>query len=143
MRLFLDTNILLDVALKRLGHVESDAVVSTADQGHEFFLAWHSLSNVFYIVRKSKGRTAAIEFIKDVVTWATVAAVDHDKANKAIALEFADFEDGLQAAAAEACSSDLIITRNTTDFATSPVPVMTPEAFLAKHQKVVQPARLH
>ena len=36
-------------------------------------------------------------------------------------------------AGAVAGAADVFITRNVTDFAASPIPVMTPEAFLAAH----------
>jgi len=42
-----------------------------------------------------------------------------------------DFEDALQLAAAVACGAGVILTRNTADFKASPIPVMTPEEFLA------------
>jgi predicted nucleic acid-binding protein len=44
-----------------------------------------------------------------------------------------DFEDALQLSAAICSTADIVITRNTTDFKNSPIPVMTPEEFLATH----------
>ena len=133
MRLFLDTNVLLDIVLERQGHVESQAVVQTAVHGHKFFIAWHSLGTVFYVARKSKGKAAALKFLNETVAWATVASVNHKDALQSLALSFTDYEDAMQAAAAAACTADLIITRNLVDFKTSPVQAMAPEEFLAKH----------
>ena len=53
--------------------------------------------------------------------------------DRALALSMTDFEDAIQAAHAESCGAHLIVTRNTADFANSPVPAMTPEDFLARY----------
>jgi hypothetical protein len=45
----------------------------------------------------------------------------------------ADFEDALQAAFAECSALDVIVTRNTVDFAQSPVVALTPEEFLLRY----------
>ena len=50
---------------------------------------------------------------------------------RAFTLGFDDLEDAMQAVAAEACHADVIVTRNTADFAASQVPVLTPVGFLA------------
>ena len=41
-----------------------------------------------------------------------------------------DFKDALQVAAAMACGAQSIVTRNECDFKVSPVPALSPEAFL-------------
>ena len=46
-----------------------------------------------------------------------------------------DFEDSLQMAAAIAGAADVFITRNTSDFAGSTIPIMTPETFLAVYSQ--------
>ena len=43
-----------------------------------------------------------------------------------------DFEDGLQAVAAEAVGAQVIVTRNTADFRRSPIPAVTPAEFLRR-----------
>jgi hypothetical protein len=49
---------------------------------------------------------------------------------RARSLDFEDFEDAVVATSAEAAGCEVIITRNLTDFASSPVPALTPEEFL-------------
>ena len=44
-----------------------------------------------------------------------------------------DYEDALQAAAAQACAAQIILTRNVRDFKGSPVPAMTPEVFMQQN----------
>jgi hypothetical protein len=43
-----------------------------------------------------------------------------------------DFEDAIQAAAAQAAHLDVVITRDVSGFKNSPVPALSPAAFLAQ-----------
>lgn len=57
MRVFLDTNILLDVLLNRPDFVtESEAAILRCEGvGAEMFVAWHGLATAYYLLRR--GRT--------------------------------------------------------------------------------------
>ena len=55
-----------------------------------------------------------------------LAAVDASVLKRAVELGFADFEDAVTAAAAEAASCDWIATRNPKDFKGSPVVAVDP-----------------
>jgi len=133
MRLFLDTNVLLDGYFQRAGATASDALIAQCDGTVlSGTIAWHSLSNAFYLVRgHSRSADTAIEFITDLLAWAEVALTSKADALWAVQSGMIDFEDALQLAAAISSSADLVITRNTTDFKSSTIPVMTPEEFLA------------
>lgn len=50
MRVFLDTNILLDVIESRPGLVEESAAVLTLAEvlQTELYIAWHSLATIYY-----------------------------------------------------------------------------------------------
>ena len=68
-----------------------------------------------------------------ILSWADIAPITKLTAHQARALDFTDFEDAMQAAAAVECQAHLIVTRNLRDFTHSPIPACTPEQFLAKH----------
>jgi predicted nucleic acid-binding protein len=133
MRLFLDTNILLDVFLNRGGKASSLQVLQQCVMpGNEGWIAWHTLSNAFYIVRReTKSLAEAKRFASELLLWCNVATVGTPEAQAAEAMGLSDIEDAMQIAAARACVADAIITRNTPDFVSSPIPVMTPEEWLA------------
>ena len=135
MRLFFDTNVLLNFALDEPGGAESKQCVMLCATGvHEGWIAWHSLSNIHYVIRgRTKSKTHAMRTIISLLNWAEVAETAKSDANKATAYGMSDFEDALQLVAAEACGADVLITRNTKDFKTSTILVMTPEEFLAAH----------
>ncbi len=134
MRVFLDTNILLDIVEQRRPHfADSFAVFERCElRAHRVFIAWHTLSNAFYIYSKKVGAALAMKSLEDALLAMNVATVDHSHAQRAFALGFADLEDAMQAVAAESCGADLIVTRNKEDFFNSPVPAFTPVEFLAR-----------
>ncbi len=135
MRVFLDTNILLDVIEARPGLVEESTDVLTL-AGHlhaELYLAWHGLATIYYLIRRRKSEVAAMKEIDQILSWASVAPVDSNSAARARILNFPDFEDAMQCACAESCLADVIITRNTKDFTPSPIRVLSPADFLQQH----------
>ena len=134
MRVFLDTNVVIDVAQGRPGAIASAAVLRAAQEhGNAGIVAWHTLSNLFYLMRRhySSSQTAAA-MIADLLLWVEVAGGGSAAARRAVALDYHDFEDALQMAAAEAAAADCIVTRNAADFTGGEVPVFTPEAFLSR-----------
>ena len=135
MRVFLDTNILLDVIEARPGLVEESANVFTlAEHLHaELYLAWHGLATIYYLIRRRKSEVAAMKEIDQILSWASVAPVDSKSAARARILNFPDFEDAMQCVCAESCLADVIITRNTKDFTPSPLRVLSPADFLQQH----------
>ena len=136
MRVFLDTNILLDVIEARPGLVEESVdVLTLAEHLHaELYLAWHGLATIYYLVRRRKSEVTAMKEIDQILSWARVAPVDSRSAARARNLNFPDFEDAMQCVCAESCLADVIVTRNTKDFARSPIPVMSPAEFLVRYE---------
>jgi predicted nucleic acid-binding protein len=131
MKLFLDTNVLLDGYFQRIGAASSNAVISgcngVTDSGR---IARHSLSNGFYLVRgHSKSSAIATRFITDLLSWADVVETSKSDAQSGLK----DFEDALQLSAAMAVGADALITQNTADFISSTIPVLTPEQFLSAY----------
>jgi predicted nucleic acid-binding protein len=135
MAVFIDTNILLDVLEKRVPHhVDSEQVLVRCDQLREpVFIAWHGLATAFYIYSRKVGEAAAHLALGQLLGSVSVAYTGQREAMRAFQLPISDLEDAMQAVAADACGADCIVTRNTRDFTGSPVPVLTPQEFLAAH----------
>ena len=70
---------------------------------------------------------AALDFIFDNFT---IVPCDRPTLISARALEFADYEVAVAAAATKKARCSYIITRNKRDFAKSPIPSLTPGEFL-------------
>lgn len=132
MRPLLDTNVLLDVALRRPGlHEASGATIAWClNNPGAGLVAVHSLATFSYLASRAATPVKAREFITDLIDGTDVARLDNDEVRRALALSLTDFEDALIAAAAEAAAATHIVTRNTTDFRRSPVKAVTPEEFV-------------
>lgn len=132
MRIFLDTNVLPDVFLKRAGEPASARVIAACGEAwNQGFVAAHTLSNSFYLIEKQRTRGEAWEMIRDVLGSALVAEIETGDAVRTQQMGMNDFEDALQIVAAERCRADVIVTRNITDFAgMTPVRVVLPEHFV-------------
>jgi predicted nucleic acid-binding protein len=68
MRALIDTNIFLDVALARPGAARSGELLDRLeDIPGSAFLAWHTLSNLYYVLAKASSSAAARSFLSDVL----------------------------------------------------------------------------
>lgn len=134
MRLFLDTNILIDIIEDRAEFAEdSSAVLILAEQlGASLSIAWHGLATAYYIIRRDRTEHAAMIEVDRILGWAEIASVDSFSASRARSLQLPDFEDAMQCACAENCLADFIVTRNLRDFALSPIQAISPAEFIAR-----------
>lgn len=132
MKILIDTNVLVDVALSRPGLQEASGSVVAWSLNHpgSGFLAVHSLATVSYLMGRVTGATKAREFIADLVAGIDMAPMDTAGVGRALKLPLADFEDALIAAAAESAGATHIVTRNLPDFRRSPVKAVPPEEFV-------------
>ena len=131
MRVLLDSDVLLDVGLRRTPWFDDSAAVFQLAQRHAVtgFVAWHSVANVHYVARRQEGVDAR-GFVDAMSRFLEVAPVGQADMQYALELDMPDLEDAMQAAAAVACRASRIITRNTRDFKNSPVPAVTPAELL-------------
>jgi predicted nucleic acid-binding protein len=132
MRVFLDTNILLDGLLKREPFVKesTDYIILSESVGVKMWIAWHGLATAYYLLKKGRSEEETLMELDRILSWARVAAVGDAHAREARQLGFSDFEDALQAVSAEAPEARWIITRNTRDFSASRVRAITPTDYL-------------
>lgn len=132
MIVLLDTDVLIDVALERAPFVEPAAALLDALELRPgaAFIAWHTISNFFYLVAPARGRAMARRFLLDLARFANVAPTTTQSLRSAAGLAVGDFEDALQVAAAAACEADVIATRNTRDYGKSPIRAALPGAVL-------------
>ncbi len=132
--MLVDTDVLIDVALDRRPHSgpSSELFDQLEQGGRRAFVAWHTLSNFYYLVTPARGDADTRDFIAELIRFVAVAPADSAALRYALSLPMADFEDALQVAAARACGARHIVTRNVKDFARSPIPAVTPRDALAR-----------
>ncbi len=132
MIVLLDTDILVDVALDREPYAENAAALLDALEHRpgSAFIAWHTVSNFYYLLAPKRGRSGARAFLVDLSRFVEVARTTTESLRYAAQLKMKDFEDAMQVAAAAACEADVIATRNVRDYARSPIRAATPGALL-------------
>jgi predicted nucleic acid-binding protein len=132
MKVFLDTNILLDFLGERENFYESAAKVLTLADKKEIklFTSASSVSTAYYLLSKYENKKAAIVKIRKFKLLCSISVCDDEVVEKALQSGFNDFEDALQYFSAIATDCDLIITRNEKDFKNAMIPVMNAESFL-------------
>ena len=133
MRVFLDTNVLLDVLAAREPHFEAAARVWTlAEEGRlEGLVSPLSFSNIYYIASKSAGRAQARRMLRSLQGVFRVATCDDQIVRQAVDAEWDDFEDAVQYFSAVHAKADCLVSRNADHFADSEIPVLSPAEFLA------------
>lgn len=136
MKVFLDTNVLIDVLVRREPfYVDSAAIWTLAEQGQiEGCVSVISFTNIFYIVRKLAGlqqaRTALVLLRDSFVP----VSCDADVVRQAIDANSKDFEDAVQYFSALRSQADCLVTRNPDHFPVDPqCPIETPQGFLTQH----------
>ncbi len=127
-RVLIDVNLVLDVLLDRRPHVASaSAVWAAIEEGRaEGLLSSHAVTTIHYLNAKAVAPRMARETTDALLSVFGVATVDDSVIRAANALGWPDFEDAVTAAAAQRAKCAAIITRNTRDFAGSPVRVLAP-----------------
>lgn len=128
MDLLIDTNVFLDLyCVRRDYDAANRAFIRLLQDGDSAFVSASSLTDMFYIVRKKAKSTArAYEVLDEVCAVADILPVDPDDITQARALDWKDFEDALQLTVAMNNGMDGIITNDTDDFESTPIPVMKP-----------------
>jgi predicted nucleic acid-binding protein len=130
MKILIDTNILLDVALERTEfYADSVKVLDWAELNpKQAAVAWHSISNIAYLLKQD-----ARAFLADLLLFIEVAAGNTSSVRQALAMPTKDLEDALQVSAAIEFGADMIVTRDVKHFKQLPIKTMTPSAFTAKY----------
>ena len=135
-KILIDTDVVLNVLLREEPLFEVSAkVFDLLERGNiRGYVTATTMTNIYVYRKKTAGSKVAEICIKKLLTTRGLKflSVDEQVLRNAEASAMTDFEDAVQAAAAEVAGIDLIVTRNIRDFRHSPVPAMSPEVFLEK-----------
>lgn len=133
MRVLFDTNVVLDVLLARVPHVEvAVKLFNLVDRGIlDGLLCATTVTTTHYLATKSAGQEKARAHISTLLSMFEVAPVDREVLDGALRLEFVDYEDAVLHEAAMRADAGAIVTRNVRDFEHATVPVFDPDRLLA------------
>ena len=133
MVVLIDTNVLLDFLLHRSPY-DTDAekiMEKCADKTIQGYIAFHSVSNIFFILRKFVDEHTRRLMLKQLCKMVTVTAASHEEVEKALdKSDFKDFEDCLQDRCAIGADADFIVTRNCDDYKLADTQVILPGDFI-------------
>lgn len=135
MDCLIDTNIFLDVFLKREGLFKDskDVLALCRDNKIHGYISSSSLTDIFYILNKYlKDKDKTYLYLGYILELVSIIPVDNEDIKSAFNLKAKDFEDALVATCAKRQGINIIITRNTKDFKDFDVKSIKPEKFLEK-----------
>lgn len=133
MKVLIDTNIMIDALTNRDGRSGFSATVIDlcAKQVIDGYVALHSISNMYYILRKQYSDAERRTILKRYNEILKVAEEGNDVVDTAINnTAISDYEDALQYACAETVGADYIVTRNIKDYGKAEIRAISPEELL-------------
>lgn len=133
MKIFVDTNVLIDVLVPRQDRslsFTSGLFLSLRDKkGYELCVSTKSMATcAFFLKDKEDSATKLKSLIRGITVLDTLAS----DFTAALSTGEKDIEDAMQFSIAERSSCDLIATRDKHGFLQSPIPFMTPDSILSQ-----------
>lgn len=132
-KVLIDTDVILDFLFDREPYSEDAATILSLCEKSQIqgFVTAIMLSNIYYLLRKNSKHEKVIKHLKMLMTILDVANTSKETVLDALNSDFKDFEDALQNFSAQHASDiKVIVTRNTKDYKSSNLSVMTPETYL-------------
>ena len=130
----LDTNVILNFITKRddpFREASMQIMVYCADGLFSGVMAFHSLSTIWYVIRKQKNEQEARFWLEHLTGILKVEAADKNQIRDAIRNQsFRDFEDCLQDKCAVRANADYLVTCNMRDYIHAQTKVVSPTDFI-------------
>jgi predicted nucleic acid-binding protein len=128
--IFLDTNVLIDFfANRKPFSIEAAKLFNYSFKKEiNIYISAVSYNNIYYILRQSCSHSETINMLAELNEWTDIIDVTKDIIKKSIKSDFKDFEDAIQYNCAKSLNKiDFIVTRDTKDFKSSSLPILTPK----------------
>jgi len=140
-RIFLDTNVILDLLAERIPFYNSIAKLATlADQKKLTLIASPiSFTTVDYVLNKFESHDSVLNKLRKFKIICQVCEVNEETIEKGLNSNFQDFEDSIQYFSAIKSNCSIIITRNSKDFKSSNIPIMTAQEYLSSIYRASSP----
>lgn len=131
MKVFLDTNILIDLAENREQSAHAAAILQLGEDGKiQLSASYLSYANMGYIWRDIP-KHERYERIREACVGIEILPMNADQLYEGLSHEVRDYEDMLQYQCAIANGCDIIVTNNTKDYREfCKIPFMTSREFL-------------
>jgi predicted nucleic acid-binding protein len=132
MRVFLDSDVILDCVLARPDFKEdASMILNLCETGTiEGLTSTLIVANCHYVFSKQENAAKSRDVIARLRALLRVCAVGDHELSEALVSNFSDLEDGIQYFTALNNQAAVIVTRNTQDFKAAAIPIMTPRELL-------------
>jgi len=132
MKVLFDTNVILDALLEREPFVTPAVLLlAKVEMGDlQGYLCATSITTIFYLAARVKGRSTATQMIESLLRLFEVAPVNRFVLEEALQGESSDFEDAVLYASAELVGVDAVVTRDRKGFESAKMPVFSPVELL-------------
>ena len=140
-KIFLDTDVILDLLTQRPPHFEPALELFTRIQD-KVILAYTSpviIANIFYILSRHFKRKKAMQCLIKLKTLVKVLNCGDRVIELALSSDFNDFEDSIQYYTALENNLDILITRNVKDYKTAKMNICTPLEYIKKSMHNTKP----
>lgn len=134
-KVFLDTNILVDLIADRKPFSKHAIEIFRSAEEHkiQLFTSSHSIATAHYLLKKYVEEKELRNILFNLLEFLDVIPVDLDVLKKGLRSSHKDFEDAVQIFCASSIAGiNYIVTRNTKDFKTSEIAVLTPDELCLK-----------
>ena len=135
IKVFLDTNILVDLIANRRPFSKHAIEIFKSAEEHkvQLFTSSHSIATTHYLLKKYVEEKELRNILLNLLEFLEVIPVDLDVLKKGLRSNHKDFEDAVQIFCASLIAGiNFIVTRNTKDFKTSEIAVLTPDEMCLK-----------
>ena len=137
-KVFVDTDVVLDLLAARLPHFHFSAVLFTFAEMKklELYTTPLIIANTFYILRKQLGNESAKNALRKLRILLHIIDSTESIIDKALNSDFSDFEDAIQYYTALEYGIPVILTRNIRDYKKASIVVQTPESYLVTRKLI-------
>ena len=132
-KVLIDSDVILDFFFDREPFSENTAQIFSLCESKKIkgYVTPVICSNLYYLLRQTAKHDKVIRVLSQLMIILDVLSMDRDIVLQALGSRFKDFEDALQNfSAIKSGIIDVILTRNTKDYAKSDIGVLTPESYL-------------
>jgi predicted nucleic acid-binding protein len=138
MKVFLDTNILIDFIARRDDFYEYAAnIVHLGIRGEiKLYTTPLSVATCIFIARKVLGYDGVVKAMQILSSYIEITRMDNSQCRHALYANMPDFEDMLQFESAYAAGCDVIVTRNKKHFPQDVMQVLEPSEFFDSYWSV-------
>lgn len=133
MKILIDTNVILDVLLKREPFYHEGAKVLNLSRKDnvKLFISASAITDIYYIANQTlRNKMETKNLLSKLLKVVSVASVSENMIKNALELPWRDFEDSVQYSVALLQEMEGIVTRNPNDYKEAEINIWTPEEFL-------------